>query len=126
MTGERAYLIRIKDDLFDIASRLKEIDGRYFLVYNKKYGRFEVHAEGMRDSLSCVLPFDRPDARTIRYVRETRAEYAAKLAAEIEKNNEKIVSSKEKKLEDEMKGKAASLVGYLEKGGTEVPEYGEI
>jgi ribosomal protein S1 len=126
MTIGKPYLIEISGDLFDIASRLKEIDERYFPVYNKKYGRFEIHCAEDGRSLACVLPFDRLDGRTIEYVRETRVENVERLFGEIEKNNEKITNSREAVIEDEMKKKTADLVKHLERGGKDVPEYGEI
>jgi hypothetical protein len=126
MTIKKPYLIRIRGDLFDVASRLKEIDGRYFPVYNKKYGRFEIHCAEDGHSVACILPFDRLDGRTIEYVRETRVENIGKLVGEIEKNNERIADSKEAKIKDEMGKKIADIVRHLERGGKDVPEYGDI
>ena len=35
--------IEIKEDLFDIVNRLKEIDDGYFVLYDLKKCRYEVH-----------------------------------------------------------------------------------
>jgi hypothetical protein len=124
--AKKPYLIEISGDLFDISSRLKEIDERYFPVYNKKCGRFEIHSAETGDSMCCVLPFDRLDARTLEYVRKTRVENVERLIGEIEKNNGQIVEMKEAEIKDEMRKKTVDLVKYLERGGKDVPEYGEI
>ena len=39
-------LIRITDDVYFIASRLREIDDTYYVVYNATRGRYEVHSDG--------------------------------------------------------------------------------
>ena len=39
-------LIKITENAFDIVKRLKEIDPKYFVVYNTMFKRFEVHNSG--------------------------------------------------------------------------------
>lgn len=77
-------LYKVKDDLFHIAKRLKEIDARYELYFNRAKGRFEVYANG---AMQLALPFDRLDNRTLIHVRETRLERFENLIEEIECNN---------------------------------------
>ena len=80
-------LTRIDEDLFDIASRLREINPRYVLYRNRKLNRFEIHANG---ALQIVVPFARLDARTLELVRSTRLEYADRLMRDIDSDNEKL------------------------------------
>lgn len=78
----------IENDLFDIASRLKEIDPAYFIAREHKHGRFELHVKGQRGgTLALALPFERLDERTLRFARKTRAERAADLIKEAEEHN---------------------------------------
>lgn len=85
-----AYLTPIKEDLFDVAKRLRQIDVNYRLYFNKLLGRFEVHNHAQRgNSLAVVVPYDKLDARTITLVRKTRVENAKRLLAEMEKANAK-------------------------------------
>ena len=71
--------IMITNDVFDIAKRIKEIDQDYFVVYDKKLCRFEVHNKRQKpDTLSLVLPYDTVDCRAIDKVLSTRTEYIAK------------------------------------------------
>lgn len=85
-----AYLTPIKEDLFDVAKRLRQIDVNYRLYFNKLLGRFEVHNHAQRgNSLAVVVPYDKLDARTITLVRKTRVENAERLLAEMEKANAK-------------------------------------
>jgi len=81
----------ITADLYNISSRIKEIDSDYFIVRNYKTQKYELHAKNKRGgSLCLVFPFDRLDYRTISCARRTRAERAAALLAEIEENNKKL------------------------------------
>lgn len=78
------HLERIDGDLFDIATRLKEIDERYEVFRNRKLHRFEIHANGV---LQIAVPYERLDARTIRLARETRLENMRALISRIDRQN---------------------------------------
>ena len=77
--------IEIREDVFDIAHRLKEIDGDYFPVYNLTKKRFEIHHRGRRDTLQLVLPYESLDARAIQRVKETRREWVENMLRDIER-----------------------------------------
>lgn len=80
----------VTGDLFGVADRLKEIDKDYFIFFSYRRHRFEVHNRAQKGSTLClVLPFDRLDERTVRLVRKTRVENAARLLEETERENEK-------------------------------------
>lgn len=79
----------IKDDLLGICNRLKSVDDGYFVFFNYKTEKFEVHHGRQGNTLCLVLPYDRLDERTIRHVLYTRAERAAQIAADIDRQNEK-------------------------------------
>ncbi len=78
------HLQKIWHDLYEIATRLLEIDQRYELFYNHRQKRYEIHSNGV---LQIAVPFDRLDARTISLARETRLERMNEIVADIEKNN---------------------------------------
>lgn len=78
-------LVKVTDDLYRIAHRIKEIDPRYELYFNRSKKRFEIYANG---AMQIALPFDRLDARTVEFARKTRLENAQNLISEIERNNE--------------------------------------
>lgn len=85
----------IETNVYHIPERLREIDPDYFVVYNHKEHRFEVHHWGQKDNtLAVIIPYDELDARTIERVRATRIEYIDRIIAEIDKNNERIAKSR--------------------------------
>ena len=91
--------VMITNDVFDIARRIKEIDQDYFVVYDKKLCRFEVHNKRQKpDTLSLVLPYDTLDCRAIDKVLSTRTEYIAKQLAMIDEYNEKLQISQAKQM----------------------------
>ncbi len=77
-------LQEIKNDLFDISSRLKEINQAYRLFYNNIKKRYEVFAKG---ALQFVVPFDKLDQRTLAHAINTRIENADNLIEQISINN---------------------------------------
>ena len=94
-------LERIEHDLFDIASRLKEVDERYELYFNKSLGRYEIFANGV---LQIAVPFDRLDARTVEFARKTRLENLQKLIENIDRENALLDEMKRKQtIEDCLK-----------------------
>ena len=80
-------LQKIERDLFGIAKRLKSIDKRYELFFNRKKNRYEIYANG---AMQMALPFERLDARTLTYARKTRLENLEKIIAEIEEENARL------------------------------------
>lgn len=65
----------VENDLYNIAERIRRIDPSYFIVWNKRNGRYEVHSTDNIGSTFCFLvPYDRLDVRTLQYCRETRVE----------------------------------------------------
>ena len=86
----KSYLIPIKNDLYDIAARLTEIDFRYRVFYNNAKGRYEVHRQIYgRTEFAFVVPYDTLDARAVEYALITKAENIDKLAKQIDAHNEK-------------------------------------
>ena len=88
-------LVKIEKDLFSIADRLKEIDGRYEVYRNTLAHRFEVYVER---ALQFVVPFQKLDARTLEFARKTRIERAEKILKEMDDINARIERQKEKEI----------------------------
>ena len=76
--------IRITHDLYGVAERIREIDDRYEVWYDRIAGRYEIYAGG---ALQIAVPFAQLDARTVRLVRETRVERTERIVGQIEAAN---------------------------------------
>ena len=92
-------LQRIRHDLFGIAKRLKSIDRRYELFFNRKKNRYEIYANG---AMQMALPFERLDARTLTYARKTRLENLEKIIAEVEEENARLEIQKNRETRDKI------------------------
>lgn len=92
----------VKDDLFHVAKRLRQIDSRYRVYFNRRLFRFEIHVQG---AMQIALPFDRLDERSVEYVRKTRVENLDALTKEIELDNAKT----EKRRQDELLKKIGGM-----------------
>lgn len=85
----------IESDMLGVCDRLKAIDDGYFVFLNYKTGKLEVHnSKDKPNTLCLVLPYDRLDERTVRRVRETRAERIADMLERIERENARLQAEK--------------------------------
>jgi hypothetical protein len=80
----------ISSDLFDVVKRIKQIDKKYFVVFNHKRNKFEVHYQRSKNTYELTIPFDELDARAVYFVLKTRMQNQKKLLAEIEESNKKL------------------------------------
>ena len=92
-------LIKIENDIFFLAERLREIDPDYFIALNTKSKNFEVHNSSQPINSFCLLvPKNKLDPSLVEYVRKTRANRQKKLLAEIEAANQKMQKENEQKI----------------------------
>jgi len=96
---KRPYLELIQEDLYDISSRIKEIESGYFIVRNLRSDKFEVHStmNGGWDTYCFTVPYDELDVRTLQYCRETNiATRGDSIEKELDRNNAKIDETRER------------------------------
>lgn len=93
----------IDSDTFYIGERLREIDETYFLVYNFSKEKFEVHSSSQKDTYCLTIPYNVLDERTLDYVQKTRSTNIDQLVKEMDQENEKLQSKREKEAVDCLK-----------------------
>ena len=76
-------LTEIKNDLYEVADRIKEV-GNYKLYYNRKKGRYEIHSPF---GLELTLGSKTPTGEVVVRLRKTRMEKIDDLLKEIEREN---------------------------------------
>ncbi|HEY8423462.1 MAG TPA: hypothetical protein VIL23_01715 [Clostridia bacterium] len=75
--------IKIENDLYDIANRLKSIDSGYFVVFDTERKKYEIHNTNNIGNTYCLtVPYDCLDARAVDFVNKTRRERFDKLLKE--------------------------------------------
>lgn len=107
------WLIYVESDVHDITKRLKEIDKGYFIMFNPKTQKFEVHHSEQEGGTYCLtLPFDELDSRAIDYVKKHRIENLKKIIAEMEEHNRRIEIEQAKKFQDTASELAKDIYTY--------------
>ena len=76
-------LIRITQDVFDIAQRLQALNDDYELYYNARLGRYEVHSKA-RGTLQFVLPYAELDAEVERHNAAVRRQQISRAAQAVQ------------------------------------------
>lgn len=87
--------IQIKNDVYNISKRLKNIDRFYYVVYDTSKQKFEIHNSSQIGSSYCLtLPYEKLDERTLKYVLLTKSNNIDKILESIENNNKILESAK--------------------------------
>lgn len=102
----------IKNDLFNIANRLKEIDKNYFLVRNKIKKRFELWYNMAFPKRELIFKTKQIDSRMIDYVNETRIQNIDKIIKEMDKENEKLKEKEIKNAKNECLDRVSEVLKY--------------
>jgi AmiR/NasT family two-component response regulator len=106
--------IPVTSHAMDIPVRLKEVNRDFFVMFNTKIQKYEIHCASQPEStLACVLPFEELDNRTLLYVREFSRERTQNLAREIEEYNERLEKKRQAELLDEAGYKTREAFNYL-------------
>ena len=108
-------LIKIYEDVFDITKRLKEIDRNYFVVFNTKKQKFEVHNKSQKNTYCLSVPYNTLDIRTIFLTLKSRRENIDKILEEIDVNNQKLEQENNRKIKDLCDFKAKEIFSYAKK-----------
>ena len=97
-------LIKIETDVFFITQRIKEIDANYFINFNTKTKKFEVHHKEQFGNTFCLsVPYDALDERTLELVRKTKIENLEKLIQKLDNENYVIEKQNNKKIAEKLK-----------------------
>lgn len=104
-------LILVENHVTDIPERLKEIDPDFFVMFNPKTQKYEIHKRVLHGiTLELNLPFDELDSRAIDYLLNTRD--VAKVHKEIEEHNAKLDEDRRKVIDNETECKAKEIFDY--------------
>ena len=95
----------IESDCLDIIKRIKSIDKDYFVVFNPKKQKFELHNRAQRYSYCLTFPFSQLDERAYLLTLKTRVQNSDKLFEEMERENAKLEKKKIKEVLDDFKEK---------------------
>ena len=108
--------IPVKTSVAFIPERLKEIDDRFFVMFNIQESKFEVHVRGQENTTyGCTLPFDELDGRALYYVRRFSQERFEQTIREMEESNAQIDRAVEAQRTDNANQKMKEAYQYLDR-----------
>ena len=108
--------IEIKNDLYNVVSRLKKIDENYLVLYVKNRQVFEIHNKNQPFGTYCLtLPYKNLDKRAVDYVLKTRKENFDKLIKEMDISNKRLEQKENEELKYKAKYDLTSMLKYLQK-----------
>ncbi len=90
-------LLEIKNDLYDIADRLKEVHPDYKVYFDTALQKFVLYANGKRQ---LVFPFENLDARAVEYAEKTSVKYADEIVRELDEGNERYQRDRVARVQD--------------------------
>ena len=88
----------VKRDLFNISNRIKSIDRKYFIVFNKVKNKYEIHYDRIKNTYELTIPYNELDARTVNLVLKTRIENKKALLEQMEQENLKLEKEQQKQI----------------------------
>lgn len=105
-------LIKIKNDAFNICERIKSINPHYYIVFNTKKHKFEVHNSKQYSNSFCITCENGLNYSVIQKLRKTRIENLDKIVKEIELNNQAIERKAKEETLDNAQIKAREMFDY--------------
>ena len=76
--------------MFNISRRIKAIDRNYYIVFNNKTNKWEVHCKTQPGGYCLTCPYRSLDSRLLSYVLRTSLVHNPNLIEDVEKNNEML------------------------------------
>lgn len=110
----------ITNDLFNIAKRIKQIDSNYFIVYNKRFSRYEVHYKKQIGSKIAFCLGNKLNAYAIKKAIVTSCKYSNKIIKEINKSNKILQQKKEQEFANKHIETLNSYLNYANRKNIDV------
>ncbi len=92
--------IKIESDVFDIVKRVKDIDDGYYIIFNLKSQKYELHNYKQLNTYCFSYPFANLDCRFLEMIYATNANNIDNIIEEIDKNNIDIERNRQKRMID--------------------------
>jgi len=93
--------IKIDNDVFDITKRIKEIDDDYYIVFDDKNNKYELHNCKQANSYCLTCPYEQLDKRFVDLILYTHINNSDNILMDIDKNNSDLENSATKKRVDQ-------------------------
>lgn len=92
--------IKIDNDVFEITKRIKEIDEGYYIVFDTKKERYELHNKNQPYTYCLTYPYADLDSRLIDMLLYTNINNIDNILYDIDKNNNNIENNVNKDIKN--------------------------
>ena len=114
VTLHKPWLKHINGDVFDISRRIRHIDSGYFIVWNARRSKFEVHnVDTYPNTYELTVPYSELDSRTLDFCMETRVANAEKILKQLEADNRKLEETAKRDRRNMIEDRAIELAHDL-------------
>lgn len=107
--------IRIREDLFDISSRIKEVDKNYYIIYDTKKRRYEVHSAMQKDNSFCFVVGKRLDYYAIVKAQKTSIKWLKNIIKNIDEDNKRVEEKRKNEISYKYKTNIKSVLDYIDR-----------
>lgn len=104
--------IKIEEDLFDVVSRIKEIDDGYFVLFDDVKGMYEIHNINQQDTYCLTYPYNGFDSRAVDIVLYSNINNIDNIVGDIDNNNKYIENNANSKLSDQSRFMLSEIYKY--------------
>lgn len=121
--ADRPHLIMYETSVCNIPERLDEYDSSFFLVYNLKESKFEVHSlDNQGNSYCFAIPYDEVDARVLSMVErnDLKKKSLNAIIREMDKKNDDLERHNERKRREYIRDAAVDMRSSFKKLAEEV------
>lgn len=111
-------LKEIKNDVFNIANRIKEINKNYIVYFNTEISKYELYHE--KHGYVLTFPYDELDSRCIDYTLSTRADRidVKKFMEDIDRYNDNLEKKRLEAQIDKTSYEAKEILKFVDKSVT--------
>ena len=105
-------LINIRNDAFNICERIKHLDPCYYVVFNTKNKKYEIHNSKQHSNTFCITCDNGLNFSVINKLRKTKIENIDKIIKEIDEFNAKNEVETQARTMDTVSVKAREMYDY--------------
>ncbi len=106
-------LIKITNDMFNIANRIKQVDPYYFVVYDTVKKTYQLHHSKQRFSSYCLTLGPKLNVGAVYKAQQTTQRNFEKIIKQLEQENDYKQQQQTKSLMGEAQCKLASYINYI-------------
>ena len=104
--------IKIESDVFEITKRIKEIDDGYFVMFDTKNNRYELHNLYQDNTYCLTYPYADLDSRLIEMILYSNITNIDNIINDIDNNNKEIERNTENQIKNQTEYQVREICNF--------------